>query len=171
MAAKFLSSYLIRFGVVLLVIALASSIAALYTVTSEVHASRMITSNKSYSIVVLNLFREDSGLRAERVSSIDLTILNRGPSTITVISAPYTNISVSVKPGENISLQGLSPLDSIVIRSNNAIHASLNATAHLVSRPYLSLSVVALLIFLAGSIMLMTGVILRLSGVEAAFTD
>ena len=167
-----LSSYFIRLGVLLLVGALVASLAALYTVTKAKYSSEEVTNSSSYySIVVLDLFRDMSKKQRNSIAGVDVTIVNKGVKPILVFTAPYTNVSVSVEPGENITLTDLSPLDSLIIHApnNSSISVSIRATAYLEYRPYLGLGLLGLLLFLAGSILLSAGIIIRFSGVEEAF--
>lgn len=168
-----LSSYFIRLGVLLLVGALVASLAALYTVTRTGYSLTTVTnSSPYYSIVVLDLFRNMSESQRNHIAGIDISITNNGAKPILVLTAPYTNISISVKPGENITLTDVSPLDSLVIHAqgNSSIAVSIRAIAYLEYRPYLVLGLLGLLLFLAGSILLSAGIVIRFSGVEEAFT-
>ena len=168
-----LSSYFIKLGMLMLIGALFASFAALYTVTSTKYTSAKVFTNSSYySIVVLNLFNNLSKKQRNSIANVDVAIYNRGSSPVTVFTAPYTNISISINPGENITLTDISPLDSLIIRapSSSSVNVSLEAIAHLEYRPYLVLGLLGLVLFLAGSILLSAGIIIRFSGVEEAFT-
>ncbi len=168
-----LSSYFIKIGLLLLLGALFSSFAALYTITSTKHSVTKIATKKPYySIIVLNLLNTTKKKQFDNVANIDVTVVNKGSSRLLILTAPYTNLSITLQPGKNITLTGLSPLDDLVIQALNssAINVSLEATAHLEYRPYLVLGLLGLVLFLAGSILLSVGIIIRFSGVEEAFT-
>jgi len=167
-----LSSYFIRIGALLLLGALFSSLAALYTITSVKHVDKEIVTRKPYySIIILDLFKNISRKKYGNIAGIDITIMNKGASKLLILTAPYTNISVTIQPSENITLTNLSPLDNLVIHTlnNSGINVSLKATIHFEYKPYLVLGLLGLLLFLAGSILLSAGIIIRFSGVEEAF--
>ena len=167
-----MSGYFIRIGVLLLLGALLASLAALYTVTSTKQSPKITVRGKPYySIVVIDLFKGMSKGQRNNIAGVDVAIFNRGATPLLVLTAPYTNMTVSIRPGENITLSDLSPLDSLVIRAKGGvINASVSATAHLVYRPYLGLGLLGLVLFLAGSILLSAGIIIRFSGIEEAFS-
>ncbi|OWJ55160.1 hypothetical protein Pdsh_05645 [Pyrodictium delaneyi] len=159
------SSRLMTAGIILLIIALLASLASMMTKHKLVEANPTTLYSREglVSIIVARLLGDQALSGSIRVN---LTIYNNGGQPVEVHILPYTNTSAVIGAHNSTTFTDVAPLDNIVLKSSNSVNVTIEATAIVIERPYASLAVASLALFLGGSAILSLAVVLRLSGIE-----
>jgi hypothetical protein len=165
-----LTAKLIAAGMALLVAALFSSLAAMTIVSRKVVRNSTVieaVGGPSSQMLASMLKSVLEGIR-----SINVTIRNIGASEVEVIYMAHVGSKVSsqnirLKPGESVTLESRSLLDTVIVKPTaNLSRVYLEVEATIVRGKLLSLGVVGLALFIAGSVLVSVGIMLRLSGLE-----
>jgi hypothetical protein len=165
-----LTAKLIAAGMLLLVAALLSSLAAMAVVEQRVVRNSTVirAEGAPASETIASILSGVSG----GISGINVTVRNIGIGETTVIymahvGSKLSSQSVKLKPGESITFKSKSLLDVVVVRpSYNVSKVYLEVEANIVERRLLGLGVLGLILFIVGSVLVSVGVMLRLSGLE-----
>ncbi|ABM80678.1 hypothetical protein Hbut_0826 [Hyperthermus butylicus DSM 5456] len=165
-----LTSKMLAAGIGLLLLALASSIAAM-TPTSKYVFTRVKnieSGNSTIALLVATLVDEP----IEGVSGIDLSLVNNG-GDLRLVMLRRTNSGIvtenyTIASGSSVNITGIRLMDTLLLQSlqGQGVNATAYITLTIYERKLLGLSAVALALFIAGTVVITTAIALRLSGLE-----